>query len=72
MSRGNGLHKTQVGMQKEMLLDQWERLCKKARELGRTDLIAKYQFPDNAGLSAIDKSTTPFARELMALGVTTW
>lgn len=67
MSRGYGLHKSMSALRKKELMDIWERLCRKATELERADLIAKYQFPADAGYRRIDKATTPFSYELRSL-----
>lgn len=59
-----GQHKSFAGMQKDMLLEIWAKLCAQARAIGREDLIKKYQFPDDAGYRRIDKSVAPFQREM--------
>ena len=59
-----GQHKTWAAMQRDMLLEIWDKLCSQARAIGREDLIEKYRFPETAGYRRIDRSTAPFQREL--------
>jgi hypothetical protein len=67
MGRGYGLHKTQTAMQKDMLLDIWEKQKAEALAKGRPDLIEKYRFPLEWGYRRIDKHTAAMQRELEAL-----
>lgn len=64
MGRMFGRQKLHAGLQKEALLEIWERYKLKAIALGREDLIEKYIFSSEAGWRKIDKKVAPFVDEI--------
>lgn len=69
MSVGYGYHKSQAVWNKVGALEDWRAVVRAAEVAGRSDLVAKHQFPEGAGYRKIDKCNAALSKELKELGI---